>query len=323
MSNLRYGKVIIMTDADVDGSHIRTLLLTFFYRHMSELVRRGHVYIAQPPLYRIKRGKREIYLHTEEEMKKWLVELGAEAVKVSRLPGKRRVKTAVLKNALRLLAEMERFERGLRRVRLTLGDYLRLYDARRGALPLYWVRTRDGESRLLYSDEELTSLQAKIEEQKGSEVEAVTLEDAEEGQDVDMVIHEFRERSEVGRRLAGLLKMGFKVEDVYGDEERTERFVTEVSGEEKRVSSLAEVSEVVRAAGAKGADIQRYKGLGEMNADQLWATTMDPERRTLLRVTVQDAAEADRIFTILMGSNVEPRREFIERYALEVRRLDI
>ncbi len=323
LERLRYNKVIIMTDADVDGSHIRTLLLTFFYRHMNPLVRENHIYVAQPPLYRIKRGKKEFYLHSDVELKKWLVELGMEAVKVRRVGGGQAIRSDVLRRVLRTLADLERLDRAFRHVRMTLSSYLALWDAKKGHFPLYWLRTRDGEIHYLYSEDEFEKMQRRLEKEKSGELEIASFEDVSGEADVDVLFHEFRERSEVEQRVTTLMAAGFSVEDLFGDRERTNRFAVEHDGGERKAASLAEVSELVKRTGTRGADIQRYKGLGEMNADQLWRTTMDPERRTLMRVAVDDAAEADRLFTILMGSQVEPRREFIEKYALDVRRLDV
>ena len=323
ISRLRYSKIILMTDADVDGSHIRTLLLTFFYRHLVDLIKNGHVFIAQPPLYRIKRGKKEAYLHSDEEMKKMLVSFGADEVTVKRLTDGSVFSGRRLNRILNIIAELERFERPLRRLGLTLRDYIAKWDGRRKRIPKYWARIRGREPLLLYDAEELGALRDEVAQRLGRDVEVASLEDVTPDAELDMVYEEIHESSEVAARLIDLAKEGVDSAEIFPDVEETERFEVASKKETKRVSSFMDVFEFVREVGTRGVDIQRYKGLGEMNAEQLWETTMNPETRTLLRVRVEDAAEADRIFTILMGPGVEARREFLERYALDVRRLDI
>ena len=323
ISRLRYSKIILMTDADVDGSHIRTLLLTFFYRHLVDLIKNGHVFIAQPPLYRIKRGKKEAYLHSDEEMKKMLVSFGADEVTVKRLTDGSVFSGRRLNRILNIIAELERFERPLRRLGLTLRDYIAKWDGRRKRIPKYWARIRGREPLLLYDAEELDALRDEVAQRLGRDVEVASLEDVTPDAELDMVYEEIHESSEVAARLIDLAKEGVDSAEIFPDVEETERFEVASKKETKRVSSFMDVFEFVREVGTRGVDIQRYKGLGEMNAEQLWETTMNPETRTLLRVRVEDAAEADRIFTILMGPGVEARREFLERYALDVRRLDI
>lgn len=324
IKKLRYSKVIIMTDADVDGSHIRTLLMTFFYRHMRQLIEHGNLYIAQPPLYRFRRGKYEKYIYSDEELKRMLIENGVEVSSVFRLPEETPVPKKALKEALFFIGERERYERQLLRIGMELSDYLRKFDGRLNALPLYWAKTRKGEIHFLYDDKALEDLKASVAgELGGEEVTVVDVEDISAPQDADIFFLEFRYGFELARRLKKLVKYGFAVEDLFGKREWGERFRIEHQNASERVSSIKEMFDIVRRIGAKGVEIQRYKGLGEMNADQLWKTAMDPENRVLLRVTLEDAAEADRIFSVLMGTNVEPRREFIERYALDVRNIDI
>ena len=323
ISRLRYSKIILMTDADVDGSHIRTLLLTFFYRHLIDLVKNGHVFIAQPPLYRIKRGKKEAYLHSDEEMKKMLVSFGADEVTVKRLSDDSVYSGRRLNRILNIIAELERFERPLRRLGLTLRDYIANWDAQRKRIPKYWARIKGREPLLLYDAEELDAIRDEIAQQLGRDVEVASLDDVTPDAELDMVYQEIHESSEIAARLIDLAKESVDSAEIFPDMEQTERFEVASKKETRRVCAFMDVFEFVREVGTRGVDIQRYKGLGEMNAGQLWETTMNPETRTLLRVRVEDAAEADRIFTILMGPGVEARREFLERYALDVRRLDI
>jgi len=324
LSKLRYSKVIIMTDADVDGSHIRTLLMTFFYRHLRKLVEAGRLYIAQPPLYCLRSGKKEIYLHSEEQLKRALIEAGCEASSVFYLPKEKPIDKSALKNALFLVSERKRYEKQLLRVGMELPQYLSKYDPKRKLLPLYWTKTRLGDTNLLFSDEEFErleeSLAKKLDKQ---ELEICDIEDIEVSSEADIYYLEFRYRTELQQHLQTVISAGFAIEDLFGDKELTERFKITNQNLTETAASLEELFETVRRIGAKGVDIQRYKGLGEMNAEQLWRTTMDPERRVLLKVTIEDAAEAERMFSILMGTNVEPRRDFIERFALDVHNLDI
>jgi DNA gyrase subunit B len=324
LSKLRYSKVIIMTDADVDGSHIRTLLMTFFYRHLRKLVEAGRLYIAQPPLYCLRSGKKEIYLHSEEQLKRALIEAGCEASSVFYLPKEKPIDKSALKNALFLVSERKRYERQLLRVGMELPQYLSKYDPKRKLLPLYWTKTRLGDTNLLFSDEEFEWLEESLAKKLGKqELEICDIEDIEVSSEADIYYLEFRYRTELQQHLQTVMSAGFAIEDLFGDKELTERFKITNQNLTETAASLEELFETVRRIGAKGVDIQRYKGLGEMNAEQLWRTTMDPERRVLLKVTIEDAAEAERMFSILMGTNVEPRRDFIERFALDVHNLDI
>ncbi|MCX7702551.1 MAG: DNA topoisomerase (ATP-hydrolyzing) subunit B [Planctomycetota bacterium] len=324
LMKLRYSKVIIMTDADVDGSHIRTLLMTFFWRHLRKLIESGKLYIAQPPLYCFRSGKKEKYLHSEEQLKSMLVEAGIEAVTVSRLPSGELIDKAELKEALMLVGERKRYEKQLARIGFDLPQYLLKYDPQKKMLPLYWARTRSGETHLLFNDDEFEKLEESVSKSLNKlEIETADLEDVEIQTEADIFYLEFRYRAELQRKLESALSAGFAIEDLFGDKEHSERFKIIHQNLTETASSIEELFDIVRRIGAKGVDIQRYKGLGEMNATQLWETTMDPKRRVLLRVTIEDAAEAERMFSILMGNSVEPRKEFIERFALDVHNLDI
>jgi DNA gyrase subunit B len=323
MSKLRYGKIILMTDADVDGSHIRTLLLTFFFRQMKELVEGGRVYIAQPPLYRVRHKKGEQYVQTDKEMRKYLLELGAEQVSLSFKGKRKKLDGAKLRKFLEVLASVESESRGLARKGMTIGEYIALYDEKRG-FPRYKVGAGD-EHEYLYSDKEFDALKKRMEREKGSDIDVVGDEDVEQEDEGDIVILEFRERDALARLFAELKKLGFKP-DKYPEPEDplAPPIVTlKVNGEATDVTYLREVLEKVRKLGSKGLDIQRYKGLGEMNPKQLWETTMDPARRQLLQVKIEQLGEAEKIFSTLMGASVEPRREFIEENALDVKNLDI
>jgi DNA gyrase subunit B len=343
LEKLRYHKILIMCDADVDGSHIRTLILTFFFRQMHKLVENGHVYIAQPPLYKIKRGKREEYIETEEDMNELLLELGSEDLTLVRLKDKTKIGEKKLLDLLHVLVQLEKYTSGIHKKGIELPRYLLLRDKKTKKLPYFRVKV-EGEDQFLYSDEELAEVIKKYEKKKGKEVAVDEAEDKKSSIHKDLELVEFFEAEDLADWLEKLEKMGMSVEEycsVAADGKKdaapknikTNRpevfakstlFKFEKKGEgEAYLENLAEALKYVQAEGKKGLAIQRYKGLGEMNPEQLWETTMDPEKRTILKVTLEDALEADKTFTTLMGDEVDPRRDFIHKYAREVRNLDI
>lgn len=297
IKKLRYHKIIIMADADVDGSHIRTLLLTFFYRQFPQLIEEGFIYIAQPPLYRIWKKDFEKYIHTEEEMTQIILDLGTRSMVLKRKE-KRKEKVFSKKDFTRIvknLIELERLLYGLSKKGINAEKYIEAINEGKNRYPLYKVNVKDG-SRFVYSDEELS----KYEE-----------EDVVE-------IFETYHIKEIGKNLKNL---GVSIKEYVEEREYLLRNLD--TKEEIKCKNLKEVLEEVRKEAAKGINIQRYKGLGEMNPSQLWESTMNPKTRTLIKVTLEDAVEADRIFTILMGDNPAPRREFIQAHAHEVKNLDI
>ncbi len=319
IGRLRYHKVVIMTDADVDGSHIRTLLLTFFYRQMPELIEGGYVYIAQPPLYKVKRGKKERYIKDEPEMFSYLMNeaLGNMEVtaKGETVSGKK------LSKALEQTVEFKKFSSRLTR-RLGSDEQLRdvILDALAGK---GGILSRDGiRLRKIFAERELMGeLEAKIldagydttmitDEEHGLNGLEVTLENGGTAVlDWNLASYvEFQKSVQLRIALEESLPLPFTL---------TKKDETEII--EKRVALL----DAVVSGAKKELSIQRYKGLGEMNPEQLWETTMNPEGRTLLQVRIEDAVETDEIFTILMGDQVEPRREFIENNALDVKNLDV
>jgi DNA gyrase subunit B len=344
LEKLRYHKILIMCDADVDGSHIRTLLLTFFYRQMHQLIEQGHIYIAQPPLYKIKRGKREEYIETEEQMSELLLELGSEDLTLLRVKDKEKIADKKLLEVLNLLVSLEKISTGIDRRGVTLPKYLSFRDKKTKTLPVYRVKV-DDEDQFLYNDDELADVIKKFEKKKGKEID---LGEADKkggdrktaiAKELDLI--EFFEADELYEIIKRLDKLGLDIEDYHerSPEDKKEAKTKKAEKEafkknmlyrvEKKeadpvyLENLAEVLRFVQAEGKRGLAIQRYKGLGEMNPEQLWETTMDPEKRTVLKVTLEDAVEADKTFTTLMGDEVEPRREFIHKYAREVRNLDI
>jgi len=325
---LRYGKVVIMTDADVDGSHIRTLLLTFFFREMPELVEAGRLYIGQPPLFRVKRKKKERYVTTEEEMHALLLDLGLDGARLEVAEPERRLEGEDIVKLVGALERLERLSAGLRRKGVAPEKYLGL--SREGKFPSYRV-THGAEEFFFYSEDELAEFlkgrpSAELEEAPAHERE----EKPEAPGEPHLVQQELFESREIKKALKALEGFGFGVEDYLGrgaesapGEEARSRFALMSDGDRREFDALAEAVVQARELGRKGLDIQRYKGLGEMNPSQLWETTMDPERRTLRRVSVEDAVNADQMFGLLMGEEVRPRRSYIERHALEITNLDV
>ncbi|MDD5627698.1 MAG: DNA topoisomerase (ATP-hydrolyzing) subunit B [Elusimicrobia bacterium] len=336
LDQLRYHKLIIMADADVDGQHIRTLLLTFFYRQMNELIKRGHVYIAQPPLFKVKKGKTEMYVDNDEKMEAWLLNEGRHSVEITAINpanGKsKKLDSDDLKDLLKLLADLENMLRHLERKSLHLEDFLAYKD--QGKLPLYRVEQAAGEHLYFYSDKEwheyrdqaVAEAKAKLAAEHQGKPPAegeVPVEVDEEALEPDM--QELWEIAKMAALDNKLSEMGLNLKwyEVLRDEKTKPLYKSKNAHGESEGYSLKELLECVREAGRSGAAIQRYKGLGEMNPEQLWETTMDPKRRRLLKVTLDNPTDAEIAFTTLMGDRVEPRRQFIERHAKEVKNLDI
>ncbi|MGQ9573853.1 MAG: DNA gyrase subunit B [Thermoguttaceae bacterium] len=330
LSKRRYGKIIIMTDADVDGSHIRTLLLTFFYRQMYELVKAGCVYVAQPPLFRVRRKKQTYYVQTEEEMKAQLLELGLADAEFE--PGDGRVvRGAEMQRLCNLLASLEEALVTLERRGISLRAHAERRDAA-GRLPVYHVFL-GAEEHWFTTRRELDEFLARREEATGQELRVADQPAAEPGegngngrQPARLHIVELHEVRSINAQLAELRSMGFDLESLI-PQQRTgveqPRYKLRRGESVTGLEDLRGLLAAVRAAGEKGLQITRFKGLGEMNADELRETTLDPAQRTLLQVRMEDAGAADDLFRILMGEKVEPRREFIEKHALEARNLDV
>jgi DNA gyrase subunit B len=323
LSKLRYHKLILMADADIDGSHIRTLLLTLLYRQMQKLVEGGHVYIAQPPLYKIKRGQREEYIQTEQQMNDLLLEMGREGHKFVRMKDKEEFTDNKFKDLLHVLVELERYEKTLEKKGVEFAKFLTFRHPKTKKLPVYRVKV-EGKDHFLYSDKEL----AQFTEKEGKEL----------GQDV----LELFEASDIEALLQKIEKLGLDIltysPEIVPEKESSGKGKARAKEAEKKVKPpyritnekdikelfcLKEALSYIKEMASKGMHIQRYKGLGEMNPHQLWDTTMDPEKRTILQVTLEDAVETDKMFTVLMGDQVEPRRQFIEEHAHQVKNLDI
>jgi len=346
LAKLRYGRIIIMTDADVDGSHIRTLLLTFFYRQMTELVRKGKIYIACPPLYLIKRKKREEYVDDDAQLNRILINLGAGEVKLKNLADGKIFTAAQLEEILKLLERLSKFSDSIRRHGGDFEAYLSKRDPNTGNFPTYLVVVREGnqETVTYFSDE--TGVRNFHEENRdlnlfddqaaesapSAEGETAPAASAKPtGKKEDVVrrrarLVELHESAAVQNLIAEIARKGLKVEH-FADGDHPIFELSEGEGEKAQVHSLFSVPEILAKVldiGKKGMQIQRFKGLGEMNPKQLFETTMNPEKRKLMKVDLNEdnAVEADRMFTILMGDVVEPRRQFIEDNALNAR-LDV
>lgn len=347
----RYGKIVMMSDADVDGSHIRTLLMTFFYRQMPRLVAEGHLYVAQPPLYMITQKKERRYVQSDHRMHAIVVDSGlaGASLEIAGRDDGALIEGEGLKALVEIASGLEQALRAFGRRNIPLRELLSKVhpetDPRRnphaGLLPLFHAHAA-GEDAWLYSSEELAAYRARRgETRKAVAAETVsadsepTSSDSPPSTPVDAPVavepahveelHEIRGvnkwltrlRDEFGLRAETLLPI-----EVTGDEPPP-RFILKRDGESHPILDLHELLPTVRRLGEKGMKITRFKGLGEMDAEQLWETTMDPARRTLLQVKLDDVAAANDLFTTLMGDDVEPRREFIEKHALEVKNLDV
>ncbi|MFN2507805.1 MAG: DNA topoisomerase (ATP-hydrolyzing) subunit B [Chthoniobacterales bacterium] len=340
LSKLRYGRIIIMTDADVDGSHIRTLLLTFFYRQMTELVRSGKIYIAQPPLYQIKRKKREEYVEDDVQLNKILITLGAEDVRLKNLADNKEISAAQLKDILESLEKLAKLSESIRRHGGDFESFLGERDRKSGKLPAYLVKVREGneetvhyfhdekEVRKFHQDNpDLNLFDAEAQQELlplGTSPGAVKTNGAIRRRAKLVELHE---STTIQKIMAELARKGLKV-DHYAASDRPIFELIEGEGE-KAVShplfAIPEIHQKIVEIGRRGVQIKRFKGLGEMNAKELFETTMNPEKRKLLKVDLNEdnAVEADQMFTRLMGDVVEPRRQYIEDNALNVRNLDV
>ncbi len=330
----RYHKIIIMTDADVDGSHIRTLLLTFLYRQMKGLIENGYIYIAQPPLYKIKRKKREQYVDNDDQLNRILLELGSEDVILTRLRDKNVFAPAQIDKIVENLAALEKLGGGVTRYGASLAEYLDQHDQESHELPRYIARIREGnkENHEFLKDE---AARATFVQKRGLDADlfeqptvapSETKSEKSDAPPARITIHEIFESTEMTKLLKAIAKIGLDITQFSANE--TPRYtLTENLGQKTEnkteLFSALDIMAQIRANGRKGLSIQRYKGLGEMNPKQLFETTMDPEKRRLLKVSINDAAQADSLFTLLMGDEVPPRRQFIEDNALNVQYLDV
>jgi DNA gyrase subunit B len=354
IDKLRYHRIVIMTDADVDGSHIRTLLLTFFYRKMPELVKRGHIFIAQPPLYKIKRKKREEYIENDDQMSKILIELGSGDASLFRLKDKKEFGGQQLMTVLESLQELEKLVDTIERRGIKFEGYLDARDPKTGDLPSHTLRIKENSTvrfEFAGNDKAWAKLCAEYDISPAEEAppEPKATENGKVSRDVKPI--DLYETAGIQTVIEALARKGFDI-DHYAAQEaplfelvegapedgaadgktppgetsaKAEKSKPKAKPVEKRtpIYSIPQILEQIKEIGKRGLTIQRYKGLGEMNPEQLWETTMDPERRKMLKVELMDPTATDTMFTILMGDDVAPRRQFIEDNALYVRNLDI
>ncbi|MDY6856196.1 MAG: DNA topoisomerase (ATP-hydrolyzing) subunit B [Thermodesulfobacteriota bacterium] len=320
-SKLRYHNIIVMTDADVDGSHIRTLLLTFFYRQMPDLIEKGYLYIAQPPLFKVKKGKVQKYIKDEASMEDYLLEVGVENIRLTtnetQIPISGVRLTNLMKKVIRYKKILEKVQKK-KKDKFIINALAHKHD--------FTKETLKDQDKLMKTLDDIKSEFAifqpdarQIEYQISEDIEhnclKVLFSSWRNGSTIETVIDfdilnspEFEELRKLSKSFCIKDKPPLFLED---------------NGNSLEMKSLEEVVDHILIAGKKGYEIQRYKGLGEMNPDQLWETTMNPETRTLLQIKIEDAIEADAIFTVLMGDQVEPRREFIYSHALDVKNLDV
>jgi len=340
LGKCRYGKIILMTDADIDGAHIRTLLLTFFFRQMQDLFHKSMIYIAQPPLYEIKvKGKKKSeYVLSENQMRKRMITRGLEGTELlirngngqSKSESEAKDKSAEscvsgkdMAELVKILAEAERIIAVLGRRGISFADFVSAYyNPSKGGLPPFRICV-EGPPEVFYDREQYEKRAEELKEQaralaEGEEEESVVAEE----------LHEVRRINEISKQLKEQFGLDLKdfllkpAKAVSGEALQTKFQL--INGQDNYdIAALGDICAGIRQIGGKGIEIKRFKGLGEMNADQLWDTTMNPETRTLLSVRVDDAGEADRLFSILMGGDVEKRRNFIQDHALEVQNLDV
>jgi DNA gyrase subunit B len=327
LEKLRYNKIILMTDADVDGAHIRTLLLTFIFRQFRSLIDEGHIFIAQPPLFLIKRGKKNRYIQTEDELNRELVGIGCDDAEF-RFTASEDGETALplvgeeLRKLIDHILVIGRIARVLERKGINFNEYLDFIA--KGQAPIVMF-IRGDEKHWAINEQQVEHLRGTLRVPLGEEGEGPT--NGSSGKESAWLEVEITESKDLNPRLVDLLEWGFPL-----DRYRTQPYEhlnfqalgTFVRGkDEHAVYSLEGLFGTVKEVSQKGMTVQRFKGLGEMNPEQLWETTMDPTQRTLLQVRIEDEAETEKVFSTLMGDQVEPRREFIQRHAINVRVLDI
>ncbi|MFL5340720.1 MAG: DNA gyrase subunit B [Gemmataceae bacterium] len=342
ISNLRYGKIVILTDADVDGQHIRTLLLTFFFRQMRKLIEANRIFIARPPLYKVTQKKQIRYVQTIPEMQKELIERGQKDTKlmVIRADAVPAVRPATfggeqLTKVVQVLGELEELLQIVERRGLNMMTFLSR-PSLTGGLPLFHV-VLAGKEYWFHTTAQVDEFRAEKQRELGRELvvadDALTSSAKTNGNaeghagGVAFFLQELHEVRAINRHLEKLKEFGLKADDLaplprLAGREPAVRFVLEHGESRKSLTSLRELVTEVRRLGERGLSVTRFKGLGEMDGEELWETTLDPEKRTLLRVTLEDAIKADQMFRVLMGEKVEPRRDFIQKHALEVKEID-
>jgi DNA gyrase subunit B len=335
-SRVRYGKVIILTDADVDGQHIRTLLLTFFYRQMRKLVEDGVIFVARPPLYAVTQKKQLRYVQTAEEMSRELLTRGLQDTKLTLHPTPERPQAVVfegeqLGQLVKVLGELEDPLMILERRSITLTSMLAR--SKDGVLPMYRALL-GGKEHWFTTADELDHFRQAEQARLGRDL--VVGDDAPVGEtpasvngaeSASFVVQELHEVRGLNRGFGRLKEFGLGAADLMpapriAGREPAPRYALLHGDQSRDLPHLRDLPNEIRRLGEKGLTVTRFKGLGEMNPEQLWETTLDPKNRTLLQVQLEDALKADEMFRVLMGEKVEPRREFIQKHALEVKDID-
>ena len=329
ISGLRYHRIVIMTDADVDGSHIRTLLLTFFFRELKPLIETGHIYIAKPPLYKVRRKKRESYIDTDEQLDKFLTENGCEDIVVENIATGEAVSPEEIRKIASFVTESQQIIQGLHRHGIDPDEYLNA--AQDGHYPTAQILVRNADGtmtrKFVHSAAEQAAFVEEVEKTLPRITDDTTQEQSVNGGEAPRGLHPSIDITTI-YEAESCLELGSRIREAGYDPAvlfrgQTPIFRIKEDDEEIPVNSLTGLFEEIKKNGRQGLQIQRYKGLGEMDPHQLWETTMDPERRKMIQVTMEDAVEAERMFTLLMGDDVEPRREYIEKHAAGVKDLDI
>ena len=344
VEKVRYHKIILMTDADVDGAHIRTLLLTFLFRQARPLVEAGYVYIAQPPLYKVKRGKSERYIKNDKEMNVFLTDEGMKDLRLIQMSKtgtrKKEFSDRAVGEVLNDIIEIDHLIPKVRRSGMDVDKYLKSR-AKWKKIPLFEVNIK-GKASYAFTEKELAEavkkvipkvtrkstfediMELKEKSKKGDSIHLIDFRDAAELRLIEQALKKLEAK---GLDATELFEEEIEVLDEKSKSGKAKKpvamFTIMENGDKTLIFSIRELIEFIKERGKKGINIQRYKGLGEMNPPQLWDTTMNPDTRTLLQITLEDAVKADNIFTVLMGDEVAPRREFIETHALEVKNLDI
>ncbi len=332
-SKSRYHKIILMADADVDGAHIQTLYLTFFYRYMRGIIDSGFLYIAQPPLYKIKRKRREQYIENDMELNRILLELGSEDVTLVRARDDHKFPSATIDKVVEALARLEVLTGGVSRYGCPVTEYLDQKDDDTLELPKYIARVRTGnkEEYVFLMNDDIRShfyVEQGITEE---DIEGATVREVEQADGTVVQqrigVYEIFEAAQMSKILREISETGLTINQFTPTEEPRYKLIENMGDEKKErvieLFSILQLMENIRGLGRRGLTIQRYKGLGEMNAKQLFETTMDPAKRRLLRVDITDAARAEATFSMLMGEDVPSRRAFIEDNALNTSYLDV
>ncbi|MBP5639950.1 MAG: DNA topoisomerase (ATP-hydrolyzing) subunit B [Victivallales bacterium] len=328
-SKARYHRIVIMTDADVDGSHIATLLLTFFYRHMKPMIEAGYIYIAQPPLFKVTRKKHDEYVDNEDQLAGILLKLGLQDVTIL-LPDGTQIPVDSIAQVIQNIREFIRLAENLHRYELKTEDYMAKAKELGNRFPEFLINVREMNgsttSHFAVSTEEEQAIIQEIEAKIKAELfpNGATEEDLQGFNSANFIdtLH-IAEAATMQTIAEQLVQAGLNVDAMFTPSETPVATISQGEKQTTQVFSLSEIFDKIIAIGRQGLTIQRYKGLGEMKAEQLWETTMDPTRRKMLKVTMDDAVKAEKLFTLLMGDQVEPRREYIEMHAESMKNLDI